>query len=358
MPRTPQFLLFSIAWLLVVAACRSIPVDTSPILSKTSQPVQAWALPPPLPTTENDLVLAFASPDLTMTRIPQNALRDNNTLVFRPNAGQRLIWGNMAICADNYDQIQVTMQFRNAPTPYDVDVGYTPSGQRITPAHTTTITVESDAQQTYAIDTKANVYFDGMIETIQLRPRGDSAANGRLHLIEVRLIRNALADQCAVAGIPAFTEADFVLDFTASALTFADISRVMQVREGLTFSPGGDPSILQQGLALCAEDYDYLVVTMQASEDIPARAAQIFYSPYEWRLRDERVVSIPLANDGEMHTYVLPTGTLYGWRGIIQQFRIDPVIRGNPNGQNTVHIQAIRLVRGSEPSHCARGATN
>jgi len=86
-----------------------------------------------------------------------------------------------------------------------------------------------------------------------------------------------------------------------------------------------DPAFASPPLNLRAPDYKYLVVRLQVLPSAEANDyLQVFWTGPTQPATEAASVRATLLADGDMHTYVIPLANEPRWRGMIQQFRVDP----------------------------------
>ncbi|GAB4511677.1 MAG: hypothetical protein OHK0046_10070 [Anaerolineae bacterium] len=304
--------LFSVA----LTACA--PRITYPPLAKTTASVALYTMPEPLPTTEADVVLPLA-------------------------AGEER--RGLALCAPDYLQLQVRAAPPDDPALTGVlRVEYARAGQAFSRWYSATFYPEPDQapdQAIYTMNTARLPYWYGVMDGVRVVMEGETAVT------EVRLIRGEAASRCE-PRLPLITsENDIVFDFSSEYVVSRNILAA-EVSENGAFrlEIGTDPYIFNTSLNFRAEDFDQIVITLRAEESIQNRRLQVFYASQGEPFRQQQSFTLPLADDGDFHDYVIPTALLTGWEGRIGGLRLDPV----PGGAGeVVEIRDFRVMHAPTP---------
>jgi hypothetical protein len=114
----------------------------------------------------------------------------------------------------------------------------------------------------------------------------------------------------------------------------------LQAADGrlVTHSTGIDPYLSSSWLAIDANQYSTVQMNMKVSAGVEGIAQLFFVTDGDGSYNEAKSLRFPIQTDGEFHTYSLDMSKVPGWRGIINQFRLDPT-----DTQAAVEIDYIRL---------------
>jgi hypothetical protein len=105
-------------------------------------------------------------------------------------------------------------------------------------------------------------------------------------------------------------------------------------------SSGDDPYMSSSAVEFPAHDYGTLSITMKVSEGDPTIGEIFFLTDTDSTWDGDKYLVFDVISDGEFHTYDLDMSSIGEWRGLIQQIRIDPVVRAG----RTIEIDRIAVV--------------
>jgi hypothetical protein len=89
---------------------------------------------------------------------------------------------------------------------------------------------------------------------------------------------------------------------------------------------GDDPYMVSSAVEFPASDYSQLSITMKVSAGDPTVGEVFFLTDTDPQWNENKYLVFDVISDGEFHTYDLDMSSVSGWRGLIQQIRIDPVV--------------------------------
>ncbi|MCZ7541614.1 MAG: hypothetical protein M5U29_17215 [Anaerolineae bacterium] len=107
-------------------------------------------------------------------------------------------------------------------------------------------------------------------------------------------------------------------------------------------------------LDVCLDDYSHVAVTLAVPLDVADRTLQVYYIlDGRGEFSEIRMFQVPLANTGEVQTYVYPTSRFPHTRGSrLTGIRLDPA-EGSMAQAGRVTITDFRLIRSNTgPSLC------
>lgn len=104
-------------------------------------------------------------------------------------------------------------------------------------------------------------------------------------------------------------------------------------------SSGDDPYMVSSAVEFPANDYGQLSITMKVSAGDSTVGEVFFLTNSDPVWNESKYLVFDVISDGEFHTYDLDMSSLSGWRGLIQQIRIDPVVSAG----RTIEIDRIAV---------------
>jgi hypothetical protein len=104
-------------------------------------------------------------------------------------------------------------------------------------------------------------------------------------------------------------------------------------------SNGDDPYMSSSAVEFPARDYGKLHITMKVSTGEPTVGQVFFVTDSDKEFDEAKSLVFDVISDSEFHTYDLDMSSIAGWRGLIQQIRLDPVASGG----RTIEIDQIAV---------------
>ena len=90
-------------------------------------------------------------------------------------------------------------------------------------------------------------------------------------------------------------------------------------------SSGDDLYMSSSAVEFPASDYSQISITMKISAGEPTIGQLFFVTDINKEFDEAKSLVFDVISDGEFHTYNLDMSPVSGWRGLIQQIRLDPV---------------------------------
>lgn len=351
MPMIRLFSLLSVLFstlVLVLVACRTV-VDL-PTIEKTEQRLTNRQLPALRSIGPEDYTLDLSA--VTVNGAASVELTDDQLVIQTlPATELSLAQRGIMVCTGDYDYIQLNLTTDNTTTGQSLRLYHTFRGDFDSRLF---LTAPLKAErQTYTFTTGHIADWSGTVDGLRFTLPAFTETQ-QIIVSEIRLIRNDKPSYCEPSLPVVFNADDFVLDYADRFTYFLNIEEFTVSDDGrsVTLTPNLDPFISSDEKTLCASNYRQIYIRMRVSPDIPGRVMQLFYSQGIGGFTADQSYTLPIPADGEFHEYVIPTGQLRGWSGIIQLLRLDPVTEGNPGGENTIEISDFRLMRSDRPPLC------